>query len=544
MSTLSYGRRRRFVNAFVSQNKMSYKEEDGAVAHTKGNTIVMPKYDAAFTAEQDIAWTESLITQCYANLPTNKPDVAAIKTNKIDMDSGYGWIYNTVCKHNQQMERRGELFGADEIVDRAYQETLMNIDRDGSSPEAMALQALDITSRLDWQLSTDHGFVSGLDGRAKELYDELLPLLPEYKRLRTSGKENVELANKIAAILEQENENQSNSGEDSQDQEGEEGGEGESQEGQGKDGDEKEGEKSEGSVKPKQVKPKPESKINGEPSGPLEEQFYDTGEHLRPVPTEVVVPKEDGANARFSPSRTEDIINSTQLTKKVRNILKVYSQAKYQGGKKKGKINKKAIASITTGNDAIFRKKVVSDTLDTAVMLLVDSSGSMAGHNYLHASASACIMVECLQSLNIPVSAYGFSYNWDNSHNTMFQLKTFNEKVDKAKMVSRVCSSSVFLAGNSDAESLLFGYDKLMQQKQKRKIMIVLSDGEPADGYNPHQFLIKVAKDIENSHNCELYSIGINTTAVTRYYKNNVVLEDPAELESKLLEVIKSSIIS
>lgn len=563
MSTTDYMRRRRFINALVSDTKLEYREERDAIPHTKGNMVVMPPYQPNFTPEQDVMWMESLITQCYANMPENIKDIYTMKAHGIDPTDNFGYIYQQVCKHNQQRKRDGILFGADEYVDAATQMRITSTNREESSPQALALQALDVAARMEWQLGTDHGLISSLDGEAKELFDKLSPLVEEYARVKEGG-ESYELAKSIAKLLDVEHESkpeQSDGGGDSGDEGGEgeapskEGGEGEGTDKKGKGKGSGEQEDGKGDEKGPDVKPQGESRnptsIDGTPNPGVKIPWQDTGNALYSLSSVTIKPDPANCTTRYDRYIRESLTHG--LSTKVRNVLKVHSQAKYRGGKKKGKINKRAIASITTGNEAIFRKKEQAPILDTAVMILTDCSGSMSGSRYSHAGAACTMLVDTLQKLNIPVACYGFSHDYrDNPEaveasygggtNIMYQFKPFNERVEEDTLIRRLSSEDVDLHGNSDAEALMYGYDLLLHQKQKRKIMIVLSDGQPADGHNPHVFLRKVAEDIERERRCELYAIGIETHDPERYYSNVTVLNEASELEDKLLNLMKNTL--
>lgn len=554
MSTLDFMRRKRFINTLVSDVKLSYAEQDGP-PHVRGNTIIMPPYKAGMTQEQDTAWMESLLTLCYSAMPENRADLLPISDKRVDMEGSMGFIYNMVCKHNHQQKRWGMLAGADEIVQKSLDQFYASVNVEECNPETQAMLALDVLSRGDWCLGTDYAITHNLSVEGKEKLDKLMSVYPEYNSIRESGEANYELSKKIYELLfdEQYDEEQQQNGDDESDdgdgenQEGEQeaqaGGKGE---GEGSDGEEGEGEEEvEGKAPPSKDNrmgtPIPASTIgHNQENSP----YKDNGgaiEALKVVEKAIKDEPEETARAR----KAKECVTSS-LSTKVRNVLKVMAQARYQGGKKRGKINKRSIASISTGNDRIFRTKEVKDVVDTAVMLLVDCSGSMSGSKYTHAIAATGMLVDCMTKLHIPVEVQGFTYSWSGSscHNALnYMFKPFNRTITADQLINNMGGNAVDLMGNADAESLLHAYDSLMKQKAKRKIMIVLSDGEPADGHNPDRFLRDVCKDIEKSRHCELYAIGIETRAVKDYYSNYVMIDDTKELEDKLLSLIKDAII-
>jgi len=541
MSVLEYTRRRAFINALVADQNLKYQEKDGVIPHVKGTTVVMPTYQPAFSDSQDVAWMENLLTQIYSSKNENRADLHNIANEPIDMDSSFGTIYNMVCKHNHQRKEYGKLLGADDYMDYAVDQMLSSFDRDKNSPQAQALVGLDTAARMGWQINSDYGLLAGMSGEAKELFDKLTPLLDEYQRIKTAGEETLQLTKKIAEILNIENESEGQgNGEGEQDETGE-GQESESQQGNGKDGGKRKGkgeEEGEGSQAECKIQ------LNGDCTPAQFEtknsmDWVDTKMPVTPLKTHYRKPSDDeDVHRDWQRGILRKIDNA--LSTKVRNVLKVYSQAKYRGGKKKGKINKRSIASITTGNDRIFRTKEQANTLDTSVMVLLDCSGSMHGTVYETGAASCVMLSECLQKLNVPVCVRGFTTCYSGGRsNLIYEFKEFGERVEESKLVHRLSAQSVDLSGNADAEALLDSFEKLRVQKQKRKILIVLSDGSPADGNNPHVFLKEVASTIEDKSEVELYAIGIQTDAPKRYYKNYKIVDKVSELEATLLELIK-----
>jgi cobalamin biosynthesis protein CobT len=99
---------------------------------------------------------------------------------------------------------------------------------------------------------------------------------------------------------------------------------------------------------------------------------------------------------------------------------------------------------------------------------------------------------------------------------------------------------------NSDGESLLWAYNRLVRQEAPRKVLIVLSDGQPcACGGSTEQaanYLKFVASNIEAGP-VELYGVGVETNAVKDFYSDYCVINDADELESTLLEIVKKKVV-
>ena len=87
------------------------------------------------------------------------------------------------------------------------------------------------------------------------------------------------------------------------------------------------------------------------------------------------------------------------------------------------------------------------------------------------------------------------------------------------------------LKENIDGEALDWAYKRLMMRPERRRILMVISDGAPVDdstlSVNPGNYLErhlrKVIGDIENRDIVELIAIGIGHD-VTRYYRRAVTI--------------------
>jgi cobalamin biosynthesis protein CobT len=86
----------------------------------------------------------------------------------------------------------------------------------------------------------------------------------------------------------------------------------------------------------------------------------------------------------------------------------------------------------------------------------------------------------------------------------------------------------------------------LNKRKEKKKLLIVMSDGSPAASKSSiglEEFTEKVIKEIEASKSIDIYGLGLCSNAVEYYYKAHSVVKDPSEIPSKLIELIERKIL-
>jgi cobaltochelatase CobT len=101
------------------------------------------------------------------------------------------------------------------------------------------------------------------------------------------------------------------------------------------------------------------------------------------------------------------------------------------------------------------------------------------------------------------------------------------------------------LLQNIDGASLLEAAKRVLMRPEKRKLMIVFSDGEPCsnmDNYTLDAHLKKVVPEIEKN-GVEVIGVGIQTTSVNRYYKKAFVVNNLQELPAKVMGELKTFLL-
>jgi hypothetical protein len=254
----------------------------------------------------------------------------------------------------------------------------------------------------------------------------------------------------------------------------------------------------------------------------------------------------------FKSSVVDDYItsNAKPLANKLRIKLQTRSRDRYEYGKKRGKLHNGSLHRVLQPDSPlsqkVFRQRVVSDTLDTAVCLLVDCSGSMSGSKFEMACAGAGALAEALKPLNIQYSVYGFTnLNDDKVENPMVWLfSEFGERVNQPTLVSRFKIASGALWNNSDGDAIAYATYRLQQRKEQRKVLLVLSDGSPAGREHAGDVVGYTHKTIEDAQNLgiDTYGIGIRDDNVLRFYKKGVVVNDLDKLSNTILSIIDRSI--
>ncbi len=220
----------------------------------------------------------------------------------------------------------------------------------------------------------------------------------------------------------------------------------------------------------------------------------------------------------------------------------------------------------------IFQEKIERFTLkDTAVGLMVDSSGSMYGRKAELAKQTVFALGECLAAAKVRFGMWSFTTKdyetgnhrfseaskeeqtlysrWGDSHLTV--AKDFNDKWEAVR--HNTCTMFDQMYHNLDSEAVLFAGQQLLAQRQKRKVLFVLSDGDPCCGSDSHtehltpqyvqgrqdKHLVEVVTALR-AQGVEVVGIGICTSSVDMFYKPAaVVVHDMSDLPKVVLEQMK-----
>lgn len=268
-----------------------------------------------------------------------------------------------------------------------------------------------------------------------------------------------------------------------------------------------------------------------------------------PNPGPYIVTMEDiqkkGVNLKQKNSILQ-IASKSVVSRKIHRKLLVLNQIRYESNLKRGRLdNKKLYKLRTSTTNTIFKKRQNPQIdKDAAVQLIIDCSGSMftKKQRYLYAAAAAYCMAETLKSLGISYEILGFTAM---SHSMpIYEFKPFGVQMKQTDLIDQF-ATQLMHSGNSDGDTLLIASERLLLQPEKKKIMVVLSDGYPAGHYvgDGRVYLKQVCQEIESSGLIDLYGIGILSGAVEHFYKHYSVLQEESQLDSILLKLISDKII-
>jgi cobaltochelatase CobT len=210
-----------------------------------------------------------------------------------------------------------------------------------------------------------------------------------------------------------------------------------------------------------------------------------------------------------------------------------------------------------------YKRERDTDFRDTVVTLLIDNSGSMRGRPITVAAMCGDILARTLERCAVKVEVLGFTTRaWKGGQsrekwvaegkprnpgrlNDLRHIiyKSADAPWRRARKNLGLMLREGLLKENIDGEALQWAYRRLTARPERRRILMVISDGAPVDdstlSVNPGNYLERhlreVIREIEAHDFVELIAIGIGHD-VTRYYRRAVTIVDAEELGGTMMK--------
>ena len=172
------------------------------------------------------------------------------------------------------------------------------------------------------------------------------------------------------------------------------------------------------------------------------------------------------------------LLISKRLQKQISQILKDYRE----GGKLDNlPMGKRINVRNAVRNDGrlFYKLKLPNDRTDIAVAILNDESGSMSSANRItHARSASIILHDFCKGLCIPAAIYGHTELDDVELYAYAEFDSIDNK-DQYRLMDMSARG-----GNRDGAALRYVAERLMTRPEAIKLLIVISDGQPAaDNY-------------------------------------------------------------
>ncbi|MCM1508928.1 MAG: nitric oxide reductase activation protein NorD [Ruminococcus flavefaciens] len=222
-----------------------------------------------------------------------------------------------------------------------------------------------------------------------------------------------------------------------------------------------------------------------------------------------------------------------------------------RGGKQTGLImGRRLDAHALCRNDGkvFYKNSLPNEIPELAIGLLLDESGSMCDcDRCTYARASAIILYDFCRSFDIPVMVYGHSTSYSDSSNTveLYSYAEFDgyDHDDKYRMMDIGARGS-----NRDGAALRFVAEQLSKRPEPIKILMIVSDGQPAaSGYGgsaAEEDLRGIKQEYQRKGIIFVAAaIGDDKQNIERIYGDSFLdITDLNQLPTKLTNVVKRHI--
>jgi len=214
---------------------------------------------------------------------------------------------------------------------------------------------------------------------------------------------------------------------------------------------------------------------------------------------------------------------SGRLKYEVRSLFENSGREDHQRGRRSGAVNVAALPSVATGNVRVFKRRVETAGIDSAVVLLLDISESMYGDRLIGtAVASTIALGEALTAAGVDVCVAAFG-------DDVCVISPFGKPFKRAVSDLRRIRDN---RSTNDYFAVRYAHNLLLQHKAERKVLFVLTDGEGDRTTTRRQ--------VEIGDRLGITTVGVGIQReVGEVFHNNVTVNDIAALGTVAFSKIK-----
>lgn len=239
-----------------------------------------------------------------------------------------------------------------------------------------------------------------------------------------------------------------------------------------------------------------------------------------------------------------DIIQAAEQTNnalrvKLQSLLQSFTQNRKTLGQR-GKIATAHLHKIYTNNTKVFERRLPKKEIDTAIHLLMDHSGSMSWNgkydNAIIATYGVAKALHAVHGINLGISKFPVKeafcplieqfYGFD-----VARILKHGERLHQ-NMRHYANGPSTPLG-----ESILWCIGELQAQKQSRKILILITDGEADSTELTEQAILLAQKQ-----GIEVYGLGILDSALSGYPIPSAIVNKTQDIAPALFKILETAL--
>jgi len=216
-----------------------------------------------------------------------------------------------------------------------------------------------------------------------------------------------------------------------------------------------------------------------------------------------------------------------KLRYSVRRLFENSGFEEYQHNRKSGVLNVRALPTIGH-NDRLFKQRKEHDGIDSAVVIVLDVSGSMfknkdpLNSKMYHAILATYALLDTLTKAGVITSVVTFGCD-------VSMLKDFNTPYQRIKpLLERITAGG----GTNDSTALQYAHGLLLNRQEERRVCFMMTDGIGDSDQCREQAI--------TGENLGITTIGIGIRADVSYiYKNAVTIEKIEDMGTVAFDKLK-----
>lgn len=244
--------------------------------------------------------------------------------------------------------------------------------------------------------------------------------------------------------------------------------------------------------------------------------------------------------AELEDHRADQVVSISRLTQRLRALFSTWQDDGWLGATEDGLLDPARLAQVVAEptNRLIHRHPRLQPTGDAAVTFLVDTSGSMRAQRYESVAVLVDTLVRALEPAGAVTEVLGFTTgawaggravaDWQAigappnpgrlTETQHIVYKNFGQTWRQARFGIAAMLRTDHYREGIDGEALIWAHRRLAARPERRRVLIIISDGHPMDAttatHNRDGFLSDhlraVARRIESDGIVELGAIGID----------------------------------
>lgn len=249
----------------------------------------------------------------------------------------------------------------------------------------------------------------------------------------------------------------------------------------------------------------------------------------------------------------------TRTAAELRRALKTLAKDRTKSGRLDGVVDSKRMAFAAMGSLEYHRKTVQGLAVDTAVSIVVDCSSSMKQGRIQICQQVAVILEQAFAGTDVVHEILGYTTGGGNDLDPSVVLAQKAHAAAGRKLPIQSVSMYVFrpfgarsvdamdslgaitampMSGTPTSQAILLAHNRLARRKERRHVIIVLTDGESDDSARTQRAVAAVERC-----GVTVVGIGINNTAVHNEFGHAVVVHNARDLPALMVSTLSRIIL-